>query len=81
MTVNLGICSVQMFHFQLQILKFADKKTAYNEGHLYLIFNSILLQLLNLYKVKRIILSRDLIIGETKIHFFSDNEGKLYFLF
>ncbi len=33
MTVNLGISSIKMVNLQLQILKFTDKKTAYNEDH------------------------------------------------
>ncbi len=35
MIVNRGIRSRKMVNLQLQIHKFADKKTAYNEVHLY----------------------------------------------
>jgi hypothetical protein len=36
MTVNWGIGSKNMVNLQSQIREFADKKTAYNEVHLYL---------------------------------------------
>jgi hypothetical protein len=35
MTVNWGICYKNMANLQSQICEFADKKTAYNEVHVY----------------------------------------------